>query len=86
MTRGTAVKKYRFTIGRNEACMKIAAFTQTELDYLDIVCNFTDDEQQLFWLRSKDIPLEQCAEEMNRSVDSIKQLSQRINAKIEREI
>lgn len=66
--------------------MKIAAFTQTELDYLDIVCNFTDDEQQLFWLRSKDISLEQCAEEMNRSVDSIKQISQRINAKIEREI
>lgn len=66
--------------------MKIAAFTQTELDYLDIVCNFTDDEQQLFWLRSKDISLEQCAEEMNRSVDSIKQLSQRINAKIQREI
>ena len=66
--------------------MKIAAFTQTELDYLDIVCNFTDDEEQLFWLRSKDISLEQCAEEMNRSVDSIKQLSQRINAKIEREI
>lgn len=66
--------------------MKIAAFTQTELDYLDIVCNFTEDEQHLFWLRSKDISLEQCAEEMNRSVDSIKQLSQRINAKIEREI
>lgn len=66
--------------------MKIAAFTQTELDYLEIVCNFTDDEQQLFWLRSKDIPLEQCAEEMNRSIDSVKQLSQRINAKIEREL
>lgn len=66
--------------------MKIAAFTQTELDYLDIVCNFTDDERQLFWLRSKDTALEQCAEEMNRSVDSIKQLSQRINAKIEREV
>ena len=66
--------------------MKIAAFTQTELDYLDIVCNFTDVERQLFWLRSKEIALEQCAEEMNRSVDSVKQLSQRINAKIEREI
>lgn len=66
--------------------MRISAFTQTELDYLDTVCNFTEDERQLFQFRSKDIPLEQCAEEMNRSVDSVKQLSQRVNAKIEREL
>ena len=66
--------------------MKIAAFTQTELNYLEIACNFTPDEYQLFLLRAKDVPLEKCAEEMNRSVDSIKQLSQRVNSKIEREI
>lgn len=65
--------------------MQIRDFTQTEADYLEAVCNFTQDENTLFHLRLKDVSLEECAERMNRSIDSIKQLSRRVNAKIERE-
>ena len=66
--------------------MKICDFTQTEADYLEAVCNFTQEENTLFQLRLKNVPLEECAERMNRSVDSVKQLSRRVNAKIDREI
>lgn len=66
--------------------MQIRDFTQTEADYLETVCNFTHDENRLFQLRLRDIPLEECAEQMNRSVDSVKQLSRRVNAKILREV
>ena len=66
--------------------MKICDFTQTEAEYLEMVCNFTKDENTLFQLRLKDIPLEECAAQMNRSVDSIKQLSRKVNSKISREI
>jgi hypothetical protein len=65
--------------------MKICDFTQTEADYLETVCNFTHDENTLFQLRLKDIPLEECAERMNRSLDSVKQLSRKVNDKIKRE-
>lgn len=66
--------------------LKICDFTRTEADYLQAVCNFTKDENTLFELRLSDISLEECAERMNRSVDSVKQLSRRVNAKISREI
>lgn len=66
--------------------LKICDFTQTELDYLQVVCNFTEDENTLFLLRSKDIPLEECAERMNISVPTVKRISQRVNKKIEREV
>lgn len=66
--------------------MQIREFTQTEADYLEAVCNFTPEEMTLFRLRLKDVPLEECADRMNRSIDSVKQLSRRVNAKITREI
>jgi DNA-directed RNA polymerase specialized sigma24 family protein len=66
--------------------MQIRDFTQTEADYLEAVCNFTPDENTLFHLRLKDVTLEDCAERMNRSVDSVKQLSRKVNAKIQREM
>ncbi len=66
--------------------MQIRDFTQTEADYLQAVCNFTKDENSLFELRLKDVSLEECAERMNRSVDSVKQLSRKVNNKIRREI
>ena len=66
--------------------LKICDFTQTELDYLQVVCNFTDEENTLFLLRSKDIPLEECAERMNISVPTVKRISQRVKKKIEREV
>ena len=53
---------------------------------MEAVCNFTPDEMELFRMRLRDMPLEQCAEQMNRSLDSVKQLSRKVNAKIQREI
>lgn len=66
--------------------MQIRDFTQTEADYLEAVCNFTEEENTLFQLRLKDVSLEDCAERMHRSVDSVKQLSRKVNAKISREL
>ena len=65
--------------------MQIRDFTTSEADYLETVCNFTADEKTLFRLRLADLQLEECAERMNRSIDSVKQLSRRVNSKIGRE-
>lgn len=66
--------------------MQIRDFTQSEADYLQAVCNFTKDENTLFELRLSDISLEECADRMNISVPTVKRISQRVNAKISREI
>ena len=66
--------------------MQIRDFTQSEADYLQAVCNFTKDENTLFELRLQEVPLEECAERMNISVPTAKRISQRVNAKISREI
>lgn len=66
--------------------MQIRDLTRSEADYLQIVCNFTKDENTLFELRLSDISLEECAERMNISVPTVKRISQRVNKKIEREI
>lgn len=66
--------------------MQIRDLTLSEADYLQAVCNFTKDENTLFELRLQDIPLEECAERMNISVPTVKRISQRVNAKINKEI
>ena len=66
--------------------MLIRDLTQTEADYLEVACNFTDEELALFHQRLKDVPLEDCAERMNVSLPTIKRLAKRISAKIIREI
>ncbi len=66
--------------------MQIRDLTLSEADYLQAVCNFTKDENTLFELRLQDCTLEECAERMNRSIDSVKQLSRKVNAKINKEI
>lgn len=66
--------------------MLISELTQSKIDYLEIMCNFTDDEHTLFMLRSKGVPLEECAERMNRSLDSVKKLSRKVNNKIKEEL
>lgn len=62
--------------------MKICSFTRKEIEYYISECNFTDSELHLFNMRCKDIPLEQCAEEMNISVSTVKRLSRRMKNKI----
>ena len=66
--------------------MQIGDFTQTEADYLEVVCNFSPEETELFRLRLDHKTLDECAEIMNRSTDSVKQLSKKVNAKILREL
>lgn len=66
--------------------MQIRDFTQSQIDYLEIVCNFTEHELTLFRLRAKNTPLEKCAEIMNRGIDSTKQLSKKVMDKVKREI
>ncbi len=66
--------------------MKIHEFTQSELDYLESVCNFTETETELLHHRQKGKSLEQCAEAMSRSVDGIKKISRAVKEKIEKEI
>lgn len=60
--------------------MKIYDFTEPELQYFRTFCNFTPEEEKLFSLRSSGVPLERCAEIMNR--ESIKNLSAKVNNKI----
>lgn len=62
--------------------MKIYDFTVPELNYFRENCNFTAEEMTLFEYRSKNIPLETCAEIMNVSISTAKRISRRINNKI----
>lgn len=66
--------------------MQIRDFTQTEADYLETVCNFTPDENQLFQLRLQDNSLEICAEMMQTSMPTINRLHKRVLAKINKEL
>lgn len=65
--------------------MKLSEYTQTELDYLQIVCNFTPDELKLFELRSQGVSQEDCTEAMCMSIATIKRLEQKVQKKIQRE-
>ena len=64
--------------------MKIYDFTVPELNYFREYCNFTEEVRMLFDYRSKNIPLETCAEIMNVSISTINRISKRINKKIEK--
>ena len=62
--------------------MKIYDFTVPELNYFREYCNFTEEERMLFDYRSKNIPLETCAEIMNVSISTIKRMNKKIQNKI----
>lgn len=62
--------------------MKISDFTMPEIEYLRQQCNFTEDQDKLFLLRTKDMPLEECAEVLNVSVSTVKRANRRIKEKI----
>lgn len=66
--------------------MKICGFTEFELNYFRKYCNFTPDERTLFEYRSREYPLERCAEAMNVSLSTVKRISRRVNSKIIRVI
>ena len=62
--------------------MIISAFTEIELDHLRRYCNFVGNEREVFDLRSRGIPLETIAEQINLSVDGVKKISRKVNHKI----
>lgn len=62
--------------------MVISGYTNIELDYLRKMCNFVGYESDVFEMRSKGIPLEQIAEDLNLSVDGTKKISRKVNNKI----
>jgi len=64
--------------------MKISDFIKPELEYLREQCNFVGAEAEVFELRSKGVPLERIAEQVNLTVDGVKKVSCKVNSKITR--
>lgn len=64
--------------------MKVCDFTRKEIEYCINECNFTFQEETLFRMRCKDIPLERCAENMNVSISTVKRMSRKMKDKIKR--
>ena len=62
--------------------MIISDFTKIELQYFRDQCNFVGSEIDVFELRSRGIPLERIAEQVNLSVDGVKKISRKVNTKI----
>lgn len=63
--------------------MKIPDFTLPEVEFYRAFCNFDEQEEQLFLLRTtKKMPLERCAEIMHCEISTIKNISGRVNKKI----
>lgn len=64
--------------------IRICDFTSRELYMLRRTCNFTPEELMVFNLRSKDLTLEQCAEEMHYSVQRVDRIAKKMLDKVER--
>lgn len=64
--------------------MKLYDFTKPELDLLKAFCNFTEDEEQYFDLRSKGKSNIQIAMEMNVSESKVSVLARKVKSKIKR--
>lgn len=62
--------------------MIISSFTKPELDMFRENCNFVGYERNIFDLRSRGIPIEEIAEQLNMSVEGIKRISRKVNRKI----
>lgn len=62
--------------------MKISDFTLPEIEYFKANCNFVNLEIPIFEQRSKGIPLEEIAENLNISYDYARHISRCVNKKI----
>lgn len=60
--------------------MKAHDLTIPQIEYYRTFCNFDEMEDALFLLKSKNTPLERCAEVLH--YDDIKRLSRRVNRKV----
>lgn len=64
--------------------MKLYDFTKPELDMLLALCNFTEDEEEYFNLRSKGKSNVQIAMQMNVSESKVSVLARKVKSKIKR--
>ena len=62
--------------------MKISDFTLPEIEYFRSNCNFVNLEIEIFEGRTKGIPLEEIAENLNISYDYARHISRCVNKKI----
>lgn len=64
--------------------MIISDFTNIELEYLRSVCNFVNDEKDIFNLRGQGLSIEEVAEVLELPIDTVKKISGKVNKKIKR--
>ena len=64
--------------------MKLYDFTKPELDILRALCNFTEDEEEYFNLRSRGKSNVQIAMTMNVSEAKVSKLARKVKDKIKR--
>lgn len=62
--------------------MIISDFTNLELSYFRTECNFTPKELDVFELRGKGESLNDIAEILDITVNTVKKISQKVNKKI----
>lgn len=62
--------------------MNLSDFTQPEIRHLICECNFTEEQERLFLLRCKNIPLEECAEKMDISIATVSRINKKVKDKI----
>ena len=79
---GIPGKRYQYIVGGNK--LKICDFTMPEIRFILSESNFTDEEEFLFNLRMRNIPLEECAEIMNVSNSTIYRINRKIKNKIQK--
>lgn len=66
--------------------LRIPDFIKSEIDYIKDNANMTEREEMLFYLRNKEIPLEECAERMNCSVSTVYRINKSMKKKVMRVI
>ena len=66
--------------------LRIPDFVKSEIDYIKDNANMTEREEMLFYLRNKEISLEQCAERMNCSVSTVYRINKSMKKKVMRVI
>lgn len=62
--------------------INVVSFTRKEIEFFLKECNFTEQEEMLFKLRTKDYTLEQVAEKMNVCTKTAGRINKRVKNKI----
>lgn len=62
--------------------MKVYDFTEPELAFYKEFADFSPQEEKLFELRKRNIPLEECTKPLGCEYENVKKISRRVNKKI----